>query len=334
MEKVKVGVVGLGWVAQVIHLPILRKLAEAEVVAVCDRLKDRAHLVADKFGVKHIYTDVNKLLEHEEISAVIVCTSTDAHKDAALAALRAGKDILVEKPIAPTYADAVEIAEAAREARRKCMVGMNHRFRPDSMLLKSFIEGKELGKIFYTKVGWLRRHNYDSGWRTQKEKSGGGVLLDLGIVILDMAFWMMGFPSVQRVVAAHFSHTTRGVEDTSLVSITMQSGSVISLEASWSMCLQDDVYYCQVFGTEGTASLNPLRIHKQLHGSLVDLAPSKLDPPEKLFKPSYENELKHFLGAIRGVHPVISTADEAVQRMRIVEAAYKAARTGKEVKLT
>jgi len=334
MEKVKVAVVGLGWVAQVVHLPILKKLPDVDIVAVCDTLKDRARLVSEKFGFKRFYTDLETLLVSEDVSAVILCTPTHAHKAGVLVALRAGKDVLVEKPIAPTYREAMEIAEAARQSHRKLMVGMNHRFRPDTMILKSFIEGKELGQIFYTRIGWLRKRNFDTGWLTQKEKSGGGVLLDLGIVILDMAFWMMGFPTPKSVRASHFSHTTKGVEDTSLLSITMENRSVINVDVSWSMCLQDDVYYCQLFGTEGTASLNPLRINKQLHGNLVDVAPTKLDPPEKLFHRSYENELRHFLGAVRGMHPVISTAEEATQRMRIVEAAYKSARSGKEVHLS
>jgi predicted dehydrogenase len=104
---------------------------------------------------------------------VVVSTSTDAHREVTLAALKAGKDVLVEKPIARTYQEATEMAAAAREFRRKLMVGMNHRFRPDTMILKSFIEGKELGKIYYTRVGWLRKYNLDRAWITQKEKSGG-----------------------------------------------------------------------------------------------------------------------------------------------------------------
>jgi len=334
MDKVKLGVVGLGWVAQVIHLPILMKLADAEIVAVCDREKGRARLVAEKFGLKHLYTDLHQMLETEELSAIIVCTSTDAHKETTLAALEAGKDVLVEKPIARRYAEAAEMAEAAKRAKRKLMVGMNHRFRADTMILKSFLEAKELGKIFYVKTGWLRKKSSDSGWLTQKQKSGGGVFLDLGIPLLDMAFWMMGYPDVKRVSAAHFSVTTKDVEDTSIVSLTMKSGGAINIEVSWSLCLDDDVYYCQLFGTEGTASLSPLRINKELHGSLVNLAPAKMESPQLLFRRSYENELKHFLGAVRNVHPVISTADEAVHRMRIVDAIYKSARTGKEVVLS
>jgi predicted dehydrogenase len=247
MEKVNIGVIGLGWVAQVVHLPILKRLPEAEVVAVCDRLKDRARLVGEKFGIKHISTDPQELLNNDTVAAIVICTPNDTHKDIALAALQAGKDVLVEKPMAPTLKESTEIAEAVKHSKNKLMVGMNHRFRPDAMILKSFIDGGELGKIFYTKIGWLRKRNFDTRWLTQKEKSGGGVLLDLGIVLLDMAFWMMSFPRPKRVSAVNFNHTTKGVEDTSLLSLVMENDSVINVDVSWSMCLQDDVYHCQIF---------------------------------------------------------------------------------------
>ena len=334
MEKVRIGIVGLGWIAQVVHLPVLLKLPEAIVVAVCDKDKGRARLVAEKFGVKRIYTDIGQMLEMEDLATIIVCTSTDAHKEATVASLKAGKDVLVEKPIARHYAEAVEMAETAKALKRKLMVGMNHRFRPDTMILKSFIEGKELGKILYTRVGWLRKRNSDSSWVTQKEKSGGGVFIDLGIVMLDMALWMMGYPDVKRVDAAHYRNRTKQVEDTSLVSVKLKNGSMVNIEVSWSMFLDDDVYYCNVFGAEGSASLNPLRINKELHGNLVNLAPAKMEPPQHLFKRSYENELRHFLGAVRDLHPIISTAEEAVQRMKIVDAVYKSVRLEKEVVLS
>ena len=334
MEKVRVAVVGVGWIAQVVHIPILLKSEEADLVAVCDKDRSKARLVAEKFGIKKVYTDLSQMLGAEQLDAVIVCTSTDGHKEVTLAALRAGKDVLVEKPIARTYAEALEMANAAKETKRKLMVGMNHRFRPDAMILKSFLEGKELGKVFYTKVGWLRRKSNDSAWLTQKEKSGGGVFIDLGIVMLDMAFWMMGFPEVKKVTATNFHHTTKDVEDTSCANIVLKNGSLINVEVSWSMHVDDDQYYCHIFGTDGTASMNPLRINKELHGNMVNLAPAKIDPPQHLFKRSYENELRHFLGAVRDVHPLLSTAEEAVQRMKVVDAVYKSARTGKEVSVS
>lgn len=333
MDKVRIGVVGVGWVAQVIHLPILMKLPEASVVAVCDKDKARVKLVGEKFGITRQYTDVDQMLTQNGLDAVVVCTSTDAHQEATLAALRAGKDVLVEKPIARTYQEALAMATAARESKRKLMVGMNHRFRPDTMILKSFIEGKELGKIYYTRVGWLKKFNLDKAWLVQKDKSGGGAFIDLGIVMLDMALWMMGYPEVVRLGASHYHQRTKEVEDTSVVHLTLNSGAVVNIEVSWSMCLADDLYYCYIHGSNGSASLSPLTINKELHGNLVNLAPSKLDSPHQLFRRSYENEHKHFLGAVKNLHPVISTGDEAVQRMRIVDAVYRSAKRGKEVTL-
>jgi predicted dehydrogenase len=334
MDKVRIGVIGLGWVAQVVHLPILSHLEEAEVVAVCDRDRSRARLVGEKFGIRRTYTDAEQMLANEGLHCVIVATSTDAHREAALAALRAGCDVLVEKPIARRYAEAVEMSETAKEMKRHLMVGMNHRFRPDTMLLKSFIEAKELGKLYYAKTAWLRRRSSDSAWMTRKEKSGGGVFIDLGIVMLDLALWLMDYPEVRRVSATNFHHKTKQVEDTSLVTIALKTGSLVNIEVSWSMIIDDDVYYYYLFGSEGTASLNPLRVNKELHGSLVNLAPARMEPPQHLFRRSYENELKHFLGAVRNLHPVISTGEEAVQRMKTVDAVYKSARTGKEVLFT
>jgi predicted dehydrogenase len=333
MEKVGIGIVGLGWISQVVHLPLLQKLPEANLVAICDRDRARGRLVAEKFGIRKFYSDVDEMLAKEEMQAVIVASSTDAHRELALKAMASGRDVLVEKPIARTYAEALAIADASRELKRKVMVGMNHRFRPDSMILRSFIEGKELGKIFYAKAGWLRRRTSDSKWILQKEKSGGGVFIDLGVVMLDMTLWMLGYPEVDRVSASTYRQKARQVEDTAVVAIHLKTGARIHIEVSWSMFVEDDVYYCNIYGSDGSASLNPISVNKELHGNMVNLAPSRVDAAHQMFKRSYENEMKHFLGAVRGLHPLISPAEEAVHRMRVVEAVYRSARLNKEVAL-
>jgi predicted dehydrogenase len=334
METVNVGIVGLGWISQVVHLPILSKFPDVDVVAVCDRDRAKAKSVGEKFDVKRTYTDVDQMLANENLHAVIVATSTDAHREATIASLRAGCEVLVEKPIARQYHEAVAMAEAAKECKRKLMVGMNHRFRPDTMVLKSLMDGKELGKVLYARCGWLRKRSSDGLWATKKEKSGGGVFVDLGIPMLDLAFWLMGYPDVRRVSAVNFHQKTKSVEDTSLVSINLANGALVNIEVSWSLIMDDDVYYCYVFGAEGTASLSPLRVNKELHGNLVNLAPAKMEPPQHLFRRSYENQLRHFIGAVRDEHAVISTGDEAVQRMRIVDAVYRSVKTGREVTFT
>lgn len=334
MERARIGIVGLGTIAQTIHLPILSKLHDAEIVAVCDLDRAKAEFVAKKYNIRRYYSDFDEMLKREEeIVGIDICTATNAHRDAALAGLAAKKDLLVEKPLARTQKEALEIVTATKKHGRKLMVGMNNRFRPDSMILKSFIEENELGKVYYSKAGWLRKLSVANPWLTRKEKSGGGVVLDLGIVMFDLAFWMMGYPEVKEVLAANYSHNTKGVEDSSVVFIRMKNESTITVESSWSFESDQDFFYCDVFGTEGSGSLNPFRILKKMHGSLVNVAPVSHETPQTLYRKSYENELRHWIGALRGLHPVISTGEEAVHRMKIVDAIYKSAKSGKSTRL-
>lgn len=332
MERIRIGIVGLGNIAQTAHLPTLTKLQDAEVVAVCDLDKSRAQFIAEKFGIPRHYGSFEEMLISEpEMTAVHICTPTKTHHAMAIAALEAGKDVLVEKPLARTMKEAEEINETAKRHRRKLMVGMNNRFRPDAMILKTFIEERSIGKVFYSKAGWFRKLPADGAWLTRKEQSGGGVLLDLGMVMFDLAFWMMGYPEVKEVTATHYAHRTKDVEDSSIVYIKMKNGSTLTVESSWSFESNADFFYCDCFGTEGSGSLNPFRILKRMHGNLVNVAPASQDNPQTLYRKSYENELKHWVTALRGLHPIISTGDEAVHRMKVVDAIYRSARLGKAV---
>lgn len=331
METVRIGIVGLGWVAQVFHLPILSRFQDVRLTAVCDRNTARARMIAERFDIPVFYTDHEQMLAKEQLDAVIVCTSTDAHRPVALAAIQAGKDVFIEKPIARLRKEAEEVAEAAKSAKRVLMVGMNNRFRPDTITLKSFIEKGELGKVFYCKAGWFKQSSSNKSWITRKELAGGGVMLDLGIVMLDLSLWMLGFPAVGRVSAATFHHSTKNVEDSAVVFVSLKGGVSLMIETSWSFNSLTDFFYCDLYGTEGSATINPLRINKHLHGSLVNVTPAKIETPANLHKKSYENELRHFVGAVRGLHPVVSTGEEAVKRMAIVEAIYQSAKKGKEI---
>jgi predicted dehydrogenase len=337
MDKVRIGVIGLGAIAQVIHLPILSRLKEVELVGLCDVDKSKARYLAERYGVKTYYSDPAEMLKSVELDAVDVCTPTNSHRDMALLAIESGADALVEKPIARNFKEAVEIAEAARNKKRKVMVGMNNRFRPDSMVLKSFVENGELGKIFYVKTGWLRKQSVTSPWFLRKEHSGGGVFLDLGIAVMDLALWLAGYPEVKRVSAANYSLMAKKVEDTCTAFLTTSNEMTVLIETSWSLQTDSDAFYCDLFGTEGGARVNPLRINKSAKGgggNLMDVTPVKTETPQNMYKRSYESELKHFVGAVRGLHPVISTAEDAVKRMKIVDAIYKSAEKRKEVTLS
>jgi len=332
MEKARIGIVGLGSVAQTIHLPILSRFSDVEIVAICDLDRAKAQFVADKFKVRRYYNNYEKMLIIEQdLDGIVICTPTVLHKEMAVAALEEKNNILVEKPLARTSKEAEDISGAAKRFHQSLMVGMNNRFRPDAMILKSFITDKALGKLFYTKAGWFKKLNTESAWLTKKTQSGGGVVLDLGIVMLDLSFWMMGYPEVKEVTATNYFHHTKDVEDSSIIFLKMKNGSTLTIEASWSFESTSDFFYCDCFGTEGSGSLNPFRIIKRMHGNLVNVAPVSTETPQTLYRKSYENELKHWIGALRGLHTIISTGDEAAQRMKIIDSIYKSAKRGKAV---
>ena len=119
MEKAKIGIVGLGWIAQVFHLPILTKIPDATISCVCDKDRSRARALAEKYGIKRYYSDVQEMLQSEELDAVDICATTNAHKEVAIACLDAKKDIFVEKPIARKFLEGCCYRRCCKEGKEK-----------------------------------------------------------------------------------------------------------------------------------------------------------------------------------------------------------------------
>ncbi len=333
MEKTKIAVIGLGGIAQLVHLPNLTKIENIEVTAVAEVNKNRLNTIADKFNIKERYKDHVELLEKADAGTILIATPTSTHKEVAIACLKAGKDILIEKPLARTYQEAKQIYDAAKKYKRKIMVGMNLRFRPDAMILKSILNAGEIGEPFYIKCGWLRRQSSSQKWFTKKEESGGGVIIDLAILLLDLALWTLDFPNVESVVTQNYFQNTKTVEDTSISFLKCGNSSCISMESSWSLSLDKDSFYFDVYGTKGSASLNPFHVYKKIEEHIVDLTPSQSENAVSLFKKSYTNELKSFFGAISGLTPVFSSAEESLERMKVIDAMYKSSSLKKEIKI-
>ncbi|CUT05432.1 hypothetical protein JGI5_01979 [Candidatus Kryptonium thompsonii] len=169
------------------------------------------------------------------------------------------------------------------------------------------------------KAGWFKKPN-NKKWVMMKEKAGGGVMLDLGISLLDLALWMAGYPEVKSVNSICYKHQTKSVEDSAIVFLKFKNEATLFIDVSWSYEFENSIFYLHIFGTQGTGELNPFRIYKDIQGNLVNLAPQKMDRPETLYWKSYENELKHFIGAVRNLHPLVSSAKDALYRMKIVDA--------------
>ena len=333
MDKVKIGIIGLGGVAQLVHLPNLAKISSADLTAVAEVNKNRLLTISDKFHVKEKYSNYKEMLEKSDIDAVIIATPTSTHTEIAIDCLNAGKDVLVEKPLARTYAEVKKIVDAAKKNKKKIMVGMNLRYRPDTMLLRSFINTKEIGEPFYIKCGWVRKQSSSQKWFTKKEESGGGVIFDLGIHLLDLALWLLDYPEITSVSSQNFYHYTKSVEDTSISCIKCDNSAVINLEVSWSLPVEKDHFFLDVYGTKGSFSLNPFKLYKKVENDYINLSPTQVENPTALFKKSYLNELKSFIGAIKGLNPVFSPGEEAMQRMKIIEAMYLSAEKKQEIKL-
>ncbi len=333
MPKLKVGLIGLGGIAQLVHLPLLNKFKDVEIAAVAEINKNRLDVVADKFNIKNRFQDYMAMLSTVDIDAVIITTPTIHHKQVAIDCLRAEKHIFVEKPIARKYDEAVTIDEEAKKNKRNVMVGMNHRFRPDAMLLKSLIKTGELGDLYFLKTAWAREQSSREKWMLKKAESGGGVILDLGIVLLDLALWLFDYREVYSVSSQLYFKSTKEVEDTAVAFIRCKDNSVIGLEVSWLTKPFKENMVLSLYGSRGYAQLNPLKAFKRINDQFIDLSPAGSRDEKHLYAKSYENELRYFISAVRGDYAFVSTSAEAVYRMSVIENIYKSTETKNEIKL-
>jgi len=332
MTKAKIGIIGLGGIAQLVHLPILSKLNSVEISAVSDINKNRLKTISDKFNIKNFFSDYREMLEKTDLDAVIISTPTATHTQIAIDCLNADKDLLIEKPISKSLDEAIQIDALALKKKRKVMVGLNARFRPDAMLLKSLVNSGELGNIFYVRCGWTRKQSSSEKWFIKKSESGGGVIIDLGIVILDLSMWILDFPEIHSVSVQNFYHQTKNVEDSAIGFIRFKNSSVINFEVSWSLHSEVDSLNLIAFGSKGTVHLNPFRAYRRMNYGNIDLTPAHNSNVKGLYKKSYENELKHFIGAIKNLNPLYSSSTDAVHRMQLIEGIYKSAETNSEIK--
>lgn len=331
MDTIRLGLIGTGSIAQVAHLPIIHSLPDVELAGICDVDAGKLESIARMYNVPVRSRDYREFVRNPDIDAFLVATPTDAHLPVGKAALEAGKPVLIEKPIARTVAEARTLADAARKAGLVLMVGMNHRFRQDVVTLKSFIQNGELGSITMIQAGWMNYQSSSQQWIRRLEKAGGGVFLDLGIVMLDLVLWLLDFPTVQTASANMYFDKTKTVEDSVSSFLRLDSGASVSLQVSWTATVEENQFHCDVIGTKGSAQINPLRIRKIMAGNPVNVTPVLSETKTMNFKKSYERQLKHFLNAVRGLQPAVSDGREAVYRMKIVDTVYASAKRKREI---
>lgn len=333
-KNLRIGLVGVGAAAQINHIPALKRTEGLELVALCDRDSEKVERVAQKFQVPRAHSRFDDLLADEEIDAIDVCTPNYLHAPMSIAALEAGKHVLCERPLGRSAEEASAMFKAAKKADRLLLCAVQSRFRPDAQLLRKFVEQGDLGAVFYAKAGWLRqRTHWDSDeWRRQKRESGGGVVLDLGFQMLDLALWMLGHPAVESVTASAHRLSKGEVEDNAIAFLRLETGATLTLEVTWGLLMEKDFAYLNLFGAGGAALLNPLRIHKGMHGTLVNVTPT-METPRNQYRQSMDAQIAHFSEALRKNVKPMGGAEEMMPVMELMDAVYRSAEQGKEVEL-
>ena len=332
-DRLRVGLLGVGAIAQVVHLPVLSQLDNVELTLVCDIDQPRAKAIAARFGIPHVFADDDAVFESDLVDALIVCTPSHMHEEQAISGLQAGKHMLVEKPLGLTEEAVERIIAVAEGTDRTLMVAMNNRYRPDTQALRPFATNGELGHVFLTRGAWLNKKTrvVRPTWRHRKATAGGGAMMDLGVQTLDLCFWMLGNPEVASVIThMHFPEGME-VEDTAGILVRLQNGGAISLTVSWSLVAERDRHYMRMLGTRGSGAIAPLAVFKEIEtGQMIDVTPNVPLGKENQYTASYRQELAHFVAVARG-ESIEPLPREQAQIMKVVEMAYRSAEEKREI---
>jgi predicted dehydrogenase len=331
--NVRIAVVGAGAIAQTAHLPVLSKMRGAQLVALCDNDGPKARALAERFGARDVFTDIEDLLELDDIDAIVVATPNHLHEPHTLAAIAAKVHVLCERPLALNTRGLERILAAAQSAGRKVLVANNHRFRSDVQALDGFLRGGELGKLLSLRAGAYVPRGNAEGWRVRRAEAGGGAFLDEGFPMLDLALWLADFPAPVRVWARmERGRGAQAVEDSALVCVECAQGISFVLDISRAYVGVEDRHWFEVLATRGSARLAPLRVVKELNGRPTNVSPTGAAARESAFIQSYRAELAHFISVIQDETPYEPPADQIVVQ-RVIDAAYRSAEEEREIKL-
>jgi predicted dehydrogenase len=358
MDKLSVGIIGCGGIANGKHLPAAAKIPEAEMVAFCDLILSRAEAAKSKYGTKDakVYRDYEELLADPSIDVVHVLTPNNWHAPMTIAALRAGKHVMCEKPMAKTTAEARAMLEAAKAAGKLLTIGYQNRFRSDVQYLYNVCRAGELGEVYFAKAHALRRNAVPTwGVFLDAEAQGGGPLIDIGTHALDLTLWLMDNYEPKYVVGSVYRKLAENrdkalanpfgpwdpqeytVEDSAFGFVVMKNGAAVFLESSWALnTLEVGEAQTTLCGTLGGADMkNGLRINGQRFGKhfieTPQLGAGSVDFYQGESMDPNQLEARVFYDAILKGKPLVVQPEEALLVTEILEAIYESGRTGQPV---
>ena len=345
MAELKIVVAGAGFVTRVAHLPGFRA-AGAPVGAVCDVDEDRARALAQQYEIPRVYGDWRQMLAQEEPDIVSVCLPNALHCEVTLAALKGGAHVLCEKPLATSVTEARAMFDAAHRCGRHLMAAHHFRFDVAAQAIKKGVDSGALGEIYYSEATALRRMGIPSWGAYHQRSLAGGCLMDYGVHALDQTIWLAGNPnplSVSAVMQQRFGQRPEivaawganawdpkcfDVEDFAAAFVRFQDGSSMVLRTSWAAHIAKDQFSSLLLGAEGGATTLPPTVYSLGEGKQVneELGPFPWSNP-------YEAEMAHFLAVARGEVGPIVKEEETMNVQRILDAAYRSAEEGREVRV-
>jgi len=347
MNPVRVALIGTGGIAGA-HLDAYSRVKEAEVVAVCDIVPEKAEAAAKRWNVPKWFTDYRKVIQLPEVEAVDICTPHAVHAPVALAALKAGKHVLVEKPMTSNLKDAAKLVRAAKESGKVLFCGIKSRWAPSTQQVKRFIESGALGEIYFAEIVATRRRDIP-GWGStfiQKETAGGGVVLDLGVYLVDTLLYLLGFPkplTCSAIVGGFIGNQPEAVvhggwwwnpdefevDDFGAAFLRFENGTAAVIKVCWAAHI-DSLGTSFLLGTKGGLKLtNPPEWFFDHAGYM---AQTKL--PQAGDSDGFVQEVQFFVEAIRNGTPPPVRPEEALTVQAVLEAIYRSANLKREVQVT
>lgn len=350
----RAGVIGLGWAGEQ-HMAAFDALDGVELVALAGMEEQVLQRLGQTYGVQNLYSDWRGLIAAAGLDVLSVAVPTALHAPIAVAALEAGIHVLSEKPMARNAVESQQMVAAARAAGRVLDVAFNHRRRGDVVALKQAIDVGTLGRPYHARAFWMRRAGIPSlgSWFTNREMSGGGPLIDIGVHVLDYALHLLGEPEVHSVYAV--THSELGVqgrggaddgsregigsafevEDLASALIRFSNGSSLALETSWAAYRPGgDEFGITVYGTEGGAEMRVVNY--------------QADVPVKIFTGEGQEQRDYeLMPGLNGDHPAVVESfighvldpdswpghdgSIGLKRAAIIDACYASAQSGRAV---
>jgi len=338
MKEIKVGIIGTGGIAGGKHLPGHRSVEGVSVIAACDVVEERVKNFAEKNDIPNIFTDYEEMLKMDELDAVSVCTPNRYHAGPTIAALEAGKHVICEKPLSDNAIDGQKMVDAAKKSGKILQIGLQSRFAAGNRTLRKLVEDGIFGDIYYGRAMAMRRRGIPVGSFIRKDLAGGGCLMDIGVHILDVLLWIIGYPKPVEVfgtVATKFGKRSDvinpwgkwdpkdfEVEDFGMGTIKFENGLTVTLETSWASHIEGagPTFF---MGDKAGATLQP-RIFTDKDGEMVSYEPELI---------SGLSEFESFHNAIRNNLPSPVPAEEVLITTKIFDAIYKSSEIGKSVKI-